>query len=515
MSNLFMKELQKWGNLTKTENGAVAVKSTLDSVVDLFGTIGSMRENNYHKPASINQELLPMFAKAMQENKELAMKTLFYARDCRGGMGEKEVFKTVMLALLKIETEESYLLFKNNMANIVEFGSWKDLLDIFNRTLNSQAKIDIVGYIYDTIHTDIKLMNEGKTPSLLSKWLPTINSKSKHTKLKAKKLLTLMPKLDFDYRNYCVQARKMLKVVERNIAQQTFNEINYSAVPSRCMLFNRNLFMEKDHKHFNEYLDNLEKGETKINSSVLFPSDITGKYLDRNSSYTGFNAKIDTVLEEQWKALPNYMGKPLNAICVVDTSGSMSGTPMDVATALGIYISERNPSEAYRNKCLEFSHRVKFVDFSKANTLRDKLDCYGYEVADTNIEKVFDVILELAIANNLKQEDIPTHLIILSDMQFNSATNIYARNWDTQFKTLMETIRDKYKNRGYVLPQIIYWNLNVRQPNFPEIAKDGVCYVSGYSPAIMKAVLNTEILTPLDVVKNAVMIDRYKNVYFG
>ena len=115
----------------------------------------------------------------------------------------------------------------------------------------------------------------------------------------------------------------------------------------------------------------------------------------------------------------------------------------------------------------------------------------------------------------MKQEDIPTHLIILSDMQFNSATNIYARNWDTQFKTLMETIRDKYKNRGYVLPQIIYWNLNVRQPNFPEIAKDGVCYVSGYSPAIMKAVLNTEMLTPLDVVKNAVMIDRYKNVYFG
>lgn len=513
MSNLFMKELQKWGNSTKTENGAMAVKSTLDSVVDLFGTIGSMRENNYHKPASVNKELLPMFAKAMQENKELAMKTLFYARDCRGGMGEKEVFKTVMLALLKIETEESYLLFKNNMTNIVEFGSWKDLLDIFNRTLNSQAKIDIVCYIYDTIHLDIKLMNEGKTPSLLAKWLPTINSKSKHTKLKAKKLLTLMPKLDFDYRNYCVQARKMLKIIERNIAQGTFNEINYSAVPSKCMLFNRNLFMAKDHKHFNEYLDSLEKGETKINSSVLYPSDITGKYLDMNIDWR-FSVKIDTVLEEQWKALPNYMDKPLNALCVVDTSGSMQGIPMNVATALGIYIAERNPSEAYRNKCLEFSHKVKFIDFSKAKTLNDKLGCYGYEVADTNIEKVFDVILELAIANNLKQEDIPTHLIILSDMQFNSATGTY-NNFDRKFKTLMEKIREKYNQQGYKVPQIIYWNLDVRQPNFPEIAKDGVCYVSGYSPAVMKAVLNTEMLTPLDVVKNAVMIDRYKNVYFG
>lgn len=513
MSNLFMKELQKWGNLTTTENGAVAVKSTLDSVVDLFGTIGSMRENNYHKPASVNKELLPMFAKAMQENKELAIKTLFYARDCRGGMGEKEIFKTVMLALLKLETEESYLLFKNNMANIVEFGSWKDLLDIFNRTLNSQAKIDIVGYIYDTIHTDIRLMNEGKTPSLLAKWLPTINSKSKHTKSKAKKLLTLMPKLDFDYRNYCVQARKMLKVVERNIAQGTFNEINYSAVPSRCMLFNRNLFMGKDYEHFNKYLDNLEKGKTKINSSVLYPSDITGKYLDMNIDWR-FNVKIDTVLEEQWKALPNYMDKPLNALCVVDTSGSMQGSPMNVATALGIYIAERNPSEAYRNKCLEFSHIVKFVDFSKAKTLSDKLGCYGYEAADTNIEKVFDVILELAIANNLKQEDIPTHLIILSDMQFNSATGTY-RDFDKKFKTLMEKIRDKYNQQGYKVPQIIYWNLNVRQPNFPEIAKDGVCYVSGYSPAVMKAVLNTELLTPLQVVKNAVLVDRYKNVYFG
>lgn len=513
MSNLFMKELQKWGNLTTTENGAVAVKSTLDSVVDLFGTIGSMRENNYHKPASVNKELLPMFAKAMQENRELAIKTLFYARDCRGGMGEKEIFKTVMLALLKLETEESYLLFKNNMANIVEFGSWKDLLDIFNRTLNSQAKIDIVGYVYDTIHTDIRLMNEGKTPSLLAKWLPTINSKSKHTKSKAKKLLTLMPKLDFDYRNYCVQARKMLKVVERNIAQGTFNEINYSAVPSRCMLFNRNLFMGKDYEHFNKYLDNLEKGKTKINSSVLYPSDITGKYLDMNIDWR-FNVKIDTVLEEQWKALPNYMDKPLNALCVVDTSGSMQGSPMNVATALGIYIAERNPSEAYRNKCLEFSHIVKFVDFSKAKTLNDKLGCYGYEAADTNIEKVFDVILELAIANNLKQEDIPTHLIILSDMQFNSATGTY-RDFDKKFKTLMEKIRDKYNQQGYKVPQIIYWNLDVRQPNFPEIAKDGVCYVSGYSPAVMKAVLNTEMLTPLQVVKNAVLVDRYKNVYFG
>lgn len=514
MSNVFMKELQKWGNLTETENGAIAVKSTLDSVVDLFGTIGSMRENNYHEPASVNKELLPMFAKAMQENKELAMKTLFYARDCRGGMGEKEVFKTVMLALLELEIEESYLLFKNNIANIVEFGSWKDLLDIFNRTNNSQAKIDIVGYIYNTIHTDIKLMNEEKTPSLLAKWLPTINSKSKHTKLKAKNLLTLMPKLDFDYRNYCTQARKVLKVVERNIAQQTFNEINYSAVPSRCMLFNRNLFMEKDNKHFNEYLDNLQNGKTKINSSVLFPSDITGAYLSKGFDWKGFSCEVDTVLEEQWRALPNYMDKPLNAICVVDTSGSMCGVPMNVATALGIYIAERNPSEAYRNKCLEFSRIVKFIDFSKAKTLNEKMCCYTYQCADTNIEKVFDCILELAIANNLKQKDIPTHLIILSDMQFNSATGNYT-NSDRKFKTLMEKIRDKYNQQGYKIPQIIYWNLNVRRLNFPEIAKDGICYVSGYSPAIMKAVLNTEMLTPLQVVKNAVLVDRYKNVYFG
>lgn len=514
MSNVFMKELQKWGNLTETENGAIAVKSTLDSVVDLFGTIGSMRENNYHEPASVNKELLPMFAKAMQENKELAMKTLFYVRDCRGGMGEKEVFKTIMLALLELETEESYLLFKNNIANIVEFGSWKDLLDIFNRTNNSQAKLDIVDYIYDTIHTDIRLMNECKTPSLLAKWLPTINSKSKHTKLKAKNLLTLMPKLDFDYRNYCTQARKMLKIVERNIAQKTFNEINYSAVPSRCMLFNRNLFIEKDNKHFNEYLDSLQKGETKINSSVLFPSDITDAYLSKGFDWKGFSYEVDTVLEEQWKALPNYMDKPLNAICVVDTSASMFGVPMNVATALGIYIAERNPSETYRNKCLEFSHIVKFIDFSKAKTLNEKMCCYTYQCADTNIEKVFNCILELAIANNLKQEDIPTHLIILSDMQFNSATGNYT-NSDRKFKTLMEKIRDKYNQQGYKIPQIIYWNLNVRRLNFPEIAKDGVCYVSGYSPAIMKAVLNTETLTPLQVVKNAVLVDRYKNVYFG
>jgi putative uncharacterized protein 47 len=247
---------------------------------------------------------------------------------------------------------------------------------------------------------------------------------------------------------------------------------------------------------------------------VLFPSDITDAYLSKGFDWKGFSYEVDTVLEEQWKALPNYMDKPLNAICVVDTSASMFGVPMNVATALGIYIAERNPSETYRNKCLEFSHIVKFIDFSKAKTLNEKMCCYTYQCADTNIEKVFNCILELAIANNLKQEDIPTHLIILSDMQFNSATGNYT-NSDRKFKTLMEKIRDKYNQQGYKIPQIIYWNLNVRRLNFPEIAKDGVCYVSGYSPAIMKAVLNTEMLTPLQVVKNAVLVDRYKNVYFG
>lgn len=519
MSTQFMKELEKMANLTETENGAVAVKSTLDSVVDLFGTIGSMREPKYHKPANINKELLPLFIKAMQENQELAMKTLFYARDCRGGMGEKEVFKTVMLALLNVDSEESYQLFYKNMVNIVEFGSWKDLLDIFDRTSKPKAKVDIAQYIYDNIQVDIKLMNEGKIPSLLAKWLPTINSKSKHTKRKAKTLIQILPKLDFDYRNYCVNARKMLKVVERNIAQQTFNEINYSGVPSRCMLFNRELFKTKDTEHFKAYLESLKKGETKINSSVLFPSDITGKYFDKlNISYwnnEGITGGVDTVLEEQWKALPNYMTEPLNALCVVDTSGSMEGTPMNVATALGIYIAERNPSKTFRNKCLEFSHNVHFINFSKAKTLREKLGCYNYEVADTNIEKVFNLILNTAKKNNLEQKDLPTHLIILSDMQFNSATSLSSWEFKDEFKTLMEKLRDRYEESGYELPQIIYWNLAVRQPNFPEIAKDGVCYVSGYSPAVMKAVLNTEMLTPVEVVKNAVLIDRYKNVYFG
>lgn len=492
---MFMKLVEQTLNKTKTENGADAVKSTGNDVINLFSRIGSLRGVGNYIDFDV---LLNLFLKAYSTNKELAVKTLFYARDCRGGMGEKYVFKLLATYLLNTEYEEYENLILKNLDRIVEFGSWKDIIDIFLATTSQSAKVELAEYMKKTLIEDLK----SEHPSLLAKWIPTINSKSKHTKEKAKTLVAYEVFVN-NYREDIKNLRRRIGVTETLISQKRFDKIDYSKVASKCMLFYYNVFYEKDKERFTEYLDNVKKGKTKINSGVLFPSDIVSRY---EKSWN----RIEETLEEQWKALPNYMDKPLNCITVVDTSGSMSGTPMDVAKALGIYISERNPSEAYRNKCLEFSANVNYLDFSKYATLKDKLGAYCGEVENTDIVKVFNCILDTAIKHNLKQEEIPEYVLLLSDMQFDSGN--FEEDIDD---TLMESIRKVYKNNGYDLPKIIYWNLNGQYTNYPETNKDGIILVSGYSPAVLKAILNIKEFNPMSVVCGAVLIDRYKEVYWG
>lgn len=498
MSKLFIASLETETNKTRTDNGAEAVKSTNSDVVNLFSTIGSMR--NRWDNSIDEKKLINMFSRAYSENKELAVKTVFYARDCRGGMGEKLVFKT--LAKEFIDNGKANLI-TLNLDRIVEYGSFKDLIDIFCTVNNTVAKQMIATYLNKVISEDL----EKEHPSLLAKWLPSIKTTQKNTRVKVKELL----KYGVGFGNYAKvrkELRKKLVITETLITEGRFSEIDYSKVASRCMLIYRNTFFRKDEKRFKEYLESLKKGESKINSSVLFPSDIVGKY---NCKATAFNEyEYDEVLEQQWKYLPNYMTKPTNAICVVDTSGSMEGTPMDVAMALGLYISERNPSEVFRNKCLEFSRKVNYLDFSKYSTLREKLMAYCREASNTDLQKVFDLILNTAIKNKLSQEDLPKTLIILSDMQFDRGN--FTNRVDGTF---MENIRHKYRQNGYTLPQIVYWNLDADTNNFPETNKEGIVLVSGYSPSIMKAILNLEEFNPINLVKEAVLTDRYNSVFFG
>jgi len=501
---MFKKVFQSEANKTLTENGDLAYKSTGTSVIDMFGKIGSMR-GGLSSDDEIKQKAIELFINAYDENPELAVKTLFYTRDCRGGMGEKMVFKAVALHLLNDDNKKKLIL--NNLNKIVEYGSWKDIIDLILQTTSEENKKIISKFMYQTMLIDMYNILENKPISLLGKWLPTINSKSNVTKDKAKKILSIIKKFHdptIGYRNYCTVTRQYLNITEKNIAQKEYEKIDYSKVTSRCMLLYRNTFKHKDNERFEKFMNDVENGKAKINSSVLFPSDIVHKY---ESGYWNQIERLDNVLEEQWKALPNYMDKPINMIPIADTSGSMCGTPMNVSKGLSIYLAERNPCEAFNNLIIEFGRDAHLYDISKKTSLMSKLNGFNEDCGNTNLKKAFEKILQIGKDNNLSNDDMPKVLLIISDMQFDQAT--YGDNDGT-----IRVCRQLFNEAGYELPNIIFWNVNARD-SFPELDRDGVAFVSGYSPAIMKAVLNAEVMAPLEVVMKAVLVDRYKDVFWN
>lgn len=350
--------------------------------------------------------------------------------------------------------------------------------------------------------------------SLLGKWLCSENCSSKQNRQYAKILregFGLSPK---EYRQSLSALRKYLDVVERKMCANEWDEIDYSAVPSKANLIYKNAFMEHDALRRQEYLDKLQKGEVKINSSVAFPHDIVSKYSKRHNEFWRLVVdKEDATLEEMWKALPDLVQGCGNTIVVADSSGSMrckvnpksQDTALDVANALAIYFAERSSGE-FKDKYITFSERPQLVDLSKGETLKDKLNiAYAYdEVADTNIEATFDLILQTAINSNATQDEIPANVLIISDMEFNMAT------CGRPDEALFQTIEAKFAAAGYKMPRLVFWNVNSRTNTIPVKENElGVALVSGFSVNVIKMVMSGK-LDPYEVLVEQLMSPRYE-----
>lgn len=349
--------------------------------------------------------------------------------------------------------------------------------------------------------------------SLLAKWLPSENASSNKTKQYAKIIRQGLGMTSRDYRKMLSKMRKYIDVVECKMSAKQWNEINYEAVPSRANLIYNGAFLRNDEERRREYLSKLEKGEVKINAGTLYPHDIVHKY---ESNGWGRSLKsYDATLEGLWKALPDTVKGAENTIVVADGSGSMTCnvgnntnvTALDVANALAIYFAERSSGE-FKDKYITFSHRPQLVDFSNAKSLRDKLQIAlsHCEVADTNIEATFDLILRTAINNNMSQEDMPKNILIISDMEFNNA--VYRR----PDEILFATIANKYAEHGYKLPRLVFWNVNSRTGTIPVKENElGVALVSGFSVNIVNMVMSNK-LDPYECLLDVLNTERYQPI---
>lgn len=482
----FSDAARRQGNMTHTENGAVALRSTNNALVDLFATAGALRSKS-------EAEVSALFQSAFAEDKLLATKIAFYTRNIRGGLGERNTFR-YMLKSLALSNPEIVI---KNIDLIPVFGRYDDLYTL----VDTKAEDAMWALVKETLMNDIAKAKTGAPISLCAKWLKSVNTSSHKSNALGKKTARAMGMSDRIYRKTLSALRDYLNVLETKMSAKEWEEVEYSAVPSRAMKNYRDAFKKHDEARFSKFIEKVASGEEKINASTLYPYDIllAGHLNDRG--YKGFYINNDPVLEAQWKALPNYIDGENNVIVMADTSASMYGLPMATSVGLAVYFAERNKG-AYKDLFMTFSSHPSFVTL-KGETLKEKLTHVPAICENTNVEAAFELILDVALKNNVPAEEMPKSLVIISDMQFDSCVhdNQNTTRWGTHAlsETLFENLKRRFADNGYAMPTVIFWQVAERQSSFQVEARDeNVILASGQSTATFKAILGNIGKTPYD-----------------
>lgn len=489
-----LQALKNEANLTKTENGATTYKSTTNYCLDLFATIGALRNAD-------DSDIINRFARAYCENPDSAMKILFYARDVRGGLGERRVFK-VILNWLAAAYPESV---KKNIDKIAEYGRYDDLLSL----MGTPCQKDVLDYINTQLLKDCFAMNNNEEVSLLAKWLPSVNTSNAQAVKNAKIIARECNMSDAEYRKCLSKLRAYIKIIENNLRERDYT-FDYEKQPSKAMFKYRDAFCRNDGERYHEFLNKVCKGEAKLNASTLAPYEIIRPIcqLDAGWRFTKATDEEAEVINATWNSLPDY-GNDENALAVIDTSGSMywSGNPIPatVALSLGIYFAEHSKG-AFANHFIEFSDNPELIEI-KGDTLVDKvrfIETFN-EIASTNIQKVFELILNTAVKNHLPQEELPSTLYIISDMEFNSCTNGAELSNFAYAKKLFE-------DNGYKLPRVVFWNVQSRNRQQPvKMNEQGVALVSGCTPRLFDMVMSGD-LNPYNFMLDVINGERYEKI---
>lgn len=454
----------------RTWNGMKALESTLSNTTDLFFKIGASR----------GKDITKQFEKAYHEDREMALRVAQWARDVRGGAGERELFRQTLKFLEANYKDE--LLNTRILLNATEIGRWDDLL-VFTDT-------DVKARVFDMIKNALDNGN-----GLCAKWMPRKGPLS----IELRQAFGWSPKF---YRKRLVE---LTQVVETAMCAKEFDSINFSHVPSLAMSRYSKAFGKNAPDAFTAYKEALKKGDpkvAKVNAGAVYPYDVV------KNARRGDAALAD----EQWKALPNFVGDAM-VLPLVDVSGSMTSpiggkyepnatSCLDVAVSLGLYLADKNTGP-FKDLFLTFSSSPKFQHVK--GTLSQKIrqmETANWEMS-TDLHKAFDEILKVAVTNQVADTDMPKVLLILSDMQFNCC-----RGYDDK---AIDMIRRKYEAAGYEAPSVVFWNLNAADNVPVKFDEKGTALVSGFSPSIMKSVLAADMegFTPEAIMKKAVSSERY------
>ena len=508
----FLNGLRRETNLTRTENGAVTNKSSLDPIVDFFGLAGAMRNTP--------QKAADLFELAYQEDIQTAVRTLFYLRDIRGGQGEREVFRACLRRLLALDEDGAY---RNVVEHVPFYGRWDDL---FHSGVISAA-MDVIRAQWDE---DVDGYNEGDSISLLAKWMPSENASSPKTKALAYQVREALGLSSRDYRQTLSALRGHIRLLEHDMSSNSWDNISFQNIPSQAHRRHTKAFHRHQPERYQNYLDSVQRGEAKMNVKDVYPHEIYTMVTHGQTAYA--NAA--------WDSLPDYTNGE-NALVMADVSGSMvrshqPNNPIAVSVSLALYFAERNRGP-FKDHFMTFSGEPTLVRIT-GDTLQQKMRNIakvGYLSNNTNLLAAFRAILRASLGS---PQDTPKVLYVISDMEFDSCTT-GAQDYQVQTHmvrmqdpwgriimvpqqiqvpiiggskdTVFETAKREFAAAGLTLPHVVFWNVQARQAQAPALSNDGhVSLVSGLSPTIFSQAVQGK--TPRELVDEVVNAERYQRI---
>lgn len=469
----FIQITKEMLNVAFTENGDKAYQTSGSYCLDYFSLIGGMRFN--YKQALNN------FMKAYKEDPILAIKILFFARDIRGGLGERNIFRFTFNALCNMAPEVA----KQVISYVPTYGRYDDLFSAYS----TPVRKEVVKIVREQLKEDIENKKENKPISLLAKWMPSINTSSNETRVLAKKLASSLNMSNEEYRKTLSSLRKGV-IIENNLREKDYT-FDYEKIPGGAIFKYKAAFFEHDEKRYKAYLDAVNSGEKKMNSSTIFPYEVIRKFEN------GLVPQKDALaLDTIWNSFDR---ESINSktIVVRDGSGSMYDNEKvsanSVATSLALLFAERLEGE-FKNKFITFSSTPKLVEV-EGKTIREKYQFISKfnDYTNTSIEKVYRLILNVYSNPKFKKEDALDRIVIISDMEFDCLEE------DDEISTF-EFFKNEFEKLGYKLPEVVFWNVRARSTHLPVTMNEAnVKLVSGASSSIIDMVTKNDSTTPYEM----------------
>lgn len=484
---LLSQEAEK-NSLVLSANGALEYASRGSALLDFDARTTEFR--NADKAVIVDEAV-----KAYAENPVDFVKLIFQTGDIRGGKGERHVFNTCMDWLVEMHPHIAVEV----LDFIPEFTRW-DYLVRHTAVSNKMISECATELVVEQFNKDLGVIRNAKDGepvniSLLAKWMPSLQTKKSADRIVVRHLLRSLHMQEREYRKALSELRRHLNVVEKAMSEKNYDAIDMEKLSSKQQLRYADFFKRVLAERRHEYIQAVLRGEKKMNASVLNPLEILHEYT--KGSYRNISYNED--YEALWSLIPDKTSGNGNTLVIRDGSGSMtcpigqgsSATMLEAATAMAIYCAE-HMTGAFKDTFITFSSRPEIVNISQCHTFADKINLlYRYDdCSNTDIEATFDLILNAAVKGGLSQAELPSYLMILSDMEFDVARGACGYfNWNTgnstgnsDRDTLFTAIRNKWNAMGYRMPTLVYWQLNGARTIYPEIdSKNGIVFLSGFS----------------------------------